>query len=116
MENRHLTPSIFSLPPRDATYAPPLVGPNSSQFSSISQLENNEARRVAGPGQGHTRADTSQVLGSGHVAGTVLGNLGEEAVGYCHLYSIPKDTKAQREVTNPRPHIQRGHAEIGTQA
>lgn len=34
--------------------------PSSSQLSSISQVENNEARRVAGPGQGHRGADISQ--------------------------------------------------------
>lgn len=34
--------------------------PSSSQLSSSSQVENNEARRVAGPGQGHMGADISQ--------------------------------------------------------
>lgn len=79
-------------------------GPGSSQLSSISQIGNNQARRGAGPGQGHLGADTSHVLGSGHMVSTMLSSLGKEVVGHCYLYSTLEDTKAQREVTKPRSH------------
>lgn len=100
--------------PDNATCAPPLVD-RSNQLSSISQIGNKEARRGAGPGRGPLGAEPSHSLGPGREAGTVLGTLGEGLAGRCHLYSTPEHTNTQREVTEPRPHSQRGRAETGTQ-
>lgn len=70
--NGELTPhpSHFLPPPQETPHVHLLWwDPSSSQLSSISQVENNEARRVAGPGQGHMGADISQAwdLATGQV-------------------------------------------------